>query len=131
MLKEVMINSVVSILVVLIGLAFAGVRQYLAAKGKELKVGMTAEQYATASKVAKTIVDAVEQVYQDVQGDERLKNALTELDAALREQGITLTPEQKRQLIEAGVYEMNRTKEAIVSTLPSQRRQKGDTGDHG
>lgn len=78
MLKEVIINSVVSILVVLIGLAFAGVRQYLATKGKELRVEMNAEQYAAASKVAKTIVHAVEQVYQDVQGDERLKKALTE-----------------------------------------------------
>jgi hypothetical protein len=57
--------------------------------------------------VAKTVVLAVEQIYKDLHGDEKLSKALEAAAEMLTEKGITVTDLELRMLIEATVAEFN------------------------
>ena len=57
--------------------------------------------------VAKTVVQAVEQVYHDLHGDEKLNQALTSASEILAQKGITISDLELRMLIEAAVGEFN------------------------
>ena len=61
----------------------------------------------TKRDVAKTVVQAVEQIYKDLHGDEKLKIALTTAADMLSEKGITVTDLEMMMLIEAAVGEFN------------------------
>lgn len=58
--------------------------------------------------VAKTVVRAVEQVYKDLHGEEKLNEALKAASEMLVEKGITVTDLELRMLIEAAVSECNK-----------------------
>lgn len=58
--------------------------------------------------VAKTVVRAVEQVYKDLHGEEKLNEALKAASEMLVEKGITVTDLELRMLIEAAVSEFNK-----------------------
>lgn len=58
--------------------------------------------------VAKTVVRAVEQVYKDLHGEEKLNEALKAASEMLMEKGITVTDLELRMLIEAAVSEFNK-----------------------
>lgn len=57
--------------------------------------------------VAKTVVRAVEQIYKDLHGEEKLDMALDFFADMLNEQGITITELEMRMLLEAAVNEFN------------------------
>lgn len=57
--------------------------------------------------VARTVVQAVEQVYKDLHGEEKLNQALTAASDMLAEKGISITDLELRMLIEAAVAEFN------------------------
>ena len=57
--------------------------------------------------VAKTVVQAVEQVYKDLHGDEKLNKALVSMSEMLAEKGITISDLEMRMLLEAAVGEFN------------------------
>lgn len=83
-----------------------GIFAYLGVKVKEL-----ADKYLndkTKRDVAKTVVQAVEQVYKDLHGDEKLSKALESASEMLAEKGITVTELEMRMLIEAAVAEFNK-----------------------
>lgn len=115
MLKEVLINSAVSILVVLIGIFLASVRQLILKQSEKVKANLTAEQYELAKKITSTLVHAAEQIFHDADGEKRLKESLTNLDQELQKNGIALTDDQKRQLVEASVFEMNQNKKRKIN----------------
>ena len=78
-------------------------------------VGIVAKNLATKylndktkRDVAKTVVRAVEQVYQDLHGEEKLAKALESASEMLAEKGITVTELEMRMLIEAAVSEFNK-----------------------
>lgn len=58
--------------------------------------------------VAKTVVQAVEQIYKDLHGEEKLNKALEAASEMLAEKGITITDLEMRMLIEAALAEFNR-----------------------
>lgn len=62
----------------------------------------------TKQAVAKTVVQAVEQIYTDLHGEEKLDQALTAASEMLAEKGITITDLELRMLIEAAVAEFNK-----------------------
>lgn len=62
----------------------------------------------TKRDVAKTVVRAVEQIYKDLHGDEKLNMALASASEMLAEKGITVTDLEMRMLIEAAVSEFNK-----------------------
>ena len=83
-----------------------GVFAYLGVKAKAL-----ADKYLndkTKKDVAKTVVQAVEQVYKDLHGDEKLTKALESASEMLAEKGIMVTELEMRMLIEAAVSEFNK-----------------------
>lgn len=62
----------------------------------------------TKQAVAKTVVQAVEQIYKDLHGEEKLNKALEAASEMLAEKGITITDLEMRTLIEASLAEFNR-----------------------
>ena len=84
----------------------AGVFAYLGTQAKAL-----ADKYLndkTKREVAKTVVQAVEQVYKDLHGEEKLNKALESASEMLAEKGIMVTDLEMRMLIEAAVAEFNK-----------------------
>ena len=61
----------------------------------------------TKQDVAKTVVKAVEQMYKDLHGDEKLQKALEAASDMLLTKGITISDIELRLLIEAAVAEFN------------------------
>lgn len=61
----------------------------------------------TKQDVAKTVVKAVEQIYKDLHGDEKLQKALENASEMLNEKGITVTELELRMLIEGALAEFN------------------------
>lgn len=62
--------------------------------------------------LAKTAVQAVEQVYKDIHGEEKLNKAMEYLSATLNEYGITISTTEMKVLLEAAVGEFNKVFEA-------------------
>jgi intergrase/recombinase len=82
-----------------------GVFAYLGTLAKKL-----ADKYLDTKikrDVARTVVQAVEQVYHDLHGDEKLNKALTSMSEILAEKGITISDLEMRMLLEAAVGEFN------------------------
>lgn len=61
----------------------------------------------TKQAVAKTVVQAVEQIYTDLHGEEKLNKALEAFSEMLAEKGITISDLEIRMLIEAALAEFN------------------------
>lgn len=82
-----------------------GVFAYLGTKAKQL-----VDKYLDTKikrDVAKTVVQAVEQLYKDLHGDEKLNQALVSASEILAQKGITVSDLELRMLIEAAVGEFN------------------------
>ena len=62
----------------------------------------------TKKAVAKNAVQFVEQVYKNLHGEEKLKEALAAASEMLAEKGITITDLELRVLVEAAVAEFNK-----------------------
>ena len=62
----------------------------------------------TKQAVAKAVVQAVEQIYKDLHGEEKLNKALEAASEMLAEKGITITDLEMRMLIEAALAEFNK-----------------------
>lgn len=84
----------------------SGIFAYLGVKVKAL-----ADKYLNTKikqDVARTVVQAVEQVYKDLHGEEKLNQALIAASEMLAEKGIAVTDLEMRMLIEAAVAEFNK-----------------------
>ena len=62
----------------------------------------------TKKTVAKTVVQAVEQIYKDLHGEEKLDKAIAYMAEMLTEKGITATELEVRVLLEDAVGEFNK-----------------------
>lgn len=62
----------------------------------------------TKQDVAKTVVKAVEQMYKELHGEEKLQKALEAASEMLTNKGITISDIELRMLIEASVSEFNK-----------------------
>lgn len=95
-------------------MAITGVFAYLGVKVKAI-----ADKYLTdktKSDIAKTVVRAVEQVYKDLHGEEKLNKALESASEMLSEKGIKVTDLEMKMLIEAAVSEFNKAFEKKEET---------------
>lgn len=61
----------------------------------------------TKKNVVRTCVRAVEQIYKDLHGEEKLNMCIESVSEMLCEKGITISELEIRMLIEAAVNEMN------------------------
>ena len=83
-----------------------GVFAYLGVQAKKM-----ADKYLddkAKKDVAKTVVRAVEQVYKDLHGEDKLNEALIAASEMLAEKGITVSDLEMRMLIESAVAEFNK-----------------------
>ena len=64
---------------------------------------------STKKAVAKICVEAVEQIYKDLHGEDKLNKCLEAMSEMLMEKGITITSLEMRMLIEAAVLEFNKS----------------------
>ena len=62
----------------------------------------------TKRAVVKTVVQAIEQMYKDIHGEEKLNRALVAISEMLEDKGISITELEMRMLIEASVAEFNK-----------------------
>lgn len=60
----------------------------------------------TKESVVKTVVKAVKQLYKDLNGEEKLANAIENIRAMLSEKGIAISELEIRMLIESAVEEL-------------------------
>ena len=75
-----------------------------------VKVKILVDKYLndrTKKEVARTVVQAIEQLYKNLHGEEKLNEALKAASDILNEKGITVTALELRMLIEAAVAEFN------------------------
>ena len=63
----------------------------------------------TKERVVRTVVKAVKQLYDDLNGDEKLQKAIENISEILCEKGIAIGELEIRMLIEAAVEELNET----------------------
>ena len=61
----------------------------------------------TKKAVAKTVVQAVEQIYKDLHGEEKLNKGIEYMNKLLNEKGIKASETEIRLLIEGAVGEFN------------------------
>ena len=61
----------------------------------------------TKQTVARTVVRAVEQLYKELDGEEKLGKAIESISQILSEKGINITELELRMLIESAVEEFN------------------------
>lgn len=64
----------------------------------------------TKEKVVSTVVNAVEQLYKDLRGEEKLNKCIENATEMLNEKGITVTELELRMLIESTVNSFNQAK---------------------
>lgn len=108
-LQTTIVNGIVSILVVLVGLAFTGLKGFIQTKATELKAKTDAKNYELAKSITHTVVNAVEQIFKDVHdaSEDKFKDAETKLTNELAKVGITLDDVSKKVLIESVVKGYN------------------------
>lgn len=109
-LQTAVLNGVISILVVVIGLAFTGLQKFIQTKMDEVKVKADAKNYELAKSITHTVVNAVEQIFKDVEGADKFQAASERLTAELNKAGIFLDEASKKVLIESVVNGFNELK---------------------
>lgn len=62
---------------------------------------------ATKQRIVRTCVNAMEQLYSDLNGAEKLNKCISTVSAILNDKGIKTTEEELRMLIESAVYELS------------------------
>lgn len=111
-LQTTIVNGIVSVLVVLVGLAFTGLKGFIQTKVSELKAKTDAKNYELAKSIANTVVGAVEQIFKDVHGasQDKFQAAFDNLTKELEKAGINLDDASKKVLIESVVNGFNELK---------------------
>ena len=66
----------------------------------------------TKKSIARTCVKAVEQLYKDLNGEEKKKKAIGNITKMLKEKGIKITDLEIEMLLESAVAEFNRQRTA-------------------
>ena len=107
----VLVNQLIDILLPILATFLTGLFTYLGAKLKavyEQKV-----KTETAETVIKNVVKFVQQTCKDLDGDAKLKKAISEASTILLSKGIELTETEINMLIESAVYGL---KEGMTKT---------------
>ena len=101
-INEIIINSAISILVILVGIAVKSIKDYLVQKGGEKTIKIV-------EILAKNAVNAVEQVSSETgyKGEEKLEQARIKIRAELNKYNIGMTDKDLDTFVESAVKQMN------------------------
>lgn len=100
------LNAIQPYLLEVIVAILTGIATYIGTKVK--KVYEDKVNTETKEKVVKTVVNAVEQLYKDLKGQEKLEKCIENATEMLNEKGITVTELELRMLIESTVNSFNK-----------------------
>ncbi|AKQ08510.1 holin [Bacillus phage PBC2] len=98
-----LINLVVAVLTACAGVATRYVVAFLKKKG-------LISQMENNKEIVRIVVHAVEQMYKELKGDEKLTQAKIEVVKIMKEKNIKITEQEIDLMIEAMVREMNASK---------------------
>lgn len=101
-INEILLNSAISILVILLGIAVKAIKEYLVQKGGEKTIKIV-------EILAKNAVNAVEQVSAETgyKGEEKLEQARIKIRAELSKYNINMTDSDLDTFVESAVKQMN------------------------
>ena len=101
-INEIIINTAISVLVLLAGIAVKTIKEYLIKKGGEKTIKIV-------EILAKNAVNAVEQVASETgyKGEEKLEQARTKIRAELSKYNISMTDKDLDTFVESAVKQMN------------------------
>lgn len=101
-INEIIINSAISILVILASIAVKSIKEYLVQKGGEKTIKIV-------EILAQNAVNAVEQVSAETgyKGEEKLEQARIKIRAELNKYNISMTDRDLDTFVESAVKQMN------------------------
>lgn len=102
------LNAIQPYLLEVIVAILTGVATYIGTRVKKLYEEKVNTE--TKEKVVSTVVNAVEQLYKDLKGEEKLNKCIENATEMLNEKGITVTELELRMLIESTVNSFNQAK---------------------
>lgn len=116
-LQVVVINGVVSVLVVLIGVIFSGLKEFIIAKSNELRTKKSVQEFEMLQQIVAIGVNAVEQVAKatEVSSQEKLNQAVHIILTEGQRRGLRLDRTQVTPIVEAFVKEMNDVKKLVIA----------------
>ena len=101
-----LLNTLQPYLLEIIVAALTGIATFIGTKVK--KIYEEKVNTETKEKVVNTVVNAVEQLYKDLKGEEKLNKCIENATAMLNEKGIAVTDLELRMLIESAVNGFNK-----------------------
>ena len=104
-----LLNSIQPYLLEIIAGILTAVATYIGSKIKKLYEEKVNTE--TKEKIVKTVVNAVEQLYKDLHGEEKLDKCLENIVEMFNEKGLTASELEIRMLIESVVNGFNKGKE--------------------
>ena len=106
-LTAVIVDGVMKLAIVVIGLMVSGATTWLREKALETKTKTSNETYTMLENLARNAVKATEQMFQDLNGQDKLLAAIQFGQRELSENGYVITDDQLQVFIESAVKEMN------------------------
>lgn len=106
-LTAVIVDGVMKLAIVVIGLMVSGATTWLREKALETKTKTSNETYTMLENLARNAVKATEQMFQDLNGQDKLMTAIQFGQRELSENGYVITDDQLEVFIESAVKEMN------------------------
>ena len=106
-LTAVIVDGVMKLAIVVIGLIVSGATTWLREKALETKTKTSNETYTMLENLARNAVKATEQMFQDLNGQDKLLAAIQFGQRELLEKGYVITDDQLQVFIESAVKEMN------------------------
>lgn len=98
-------NQIIDILLGVLGTALTGVFTYIGIMVKNQYTKYINDK--TKKDVVTTVVQAIEQIYKDLHGEDKLNKAIEGASEMLAEKGITVSEIELRYLIESSVNAFN------------------------
>lgn len=112
-LQQAFITGAIGILVTVVTIIFNTLNKMLIEKIDSLKAKKTKDEYDTILKIARTAVNATEQIFTDLKGVEKLQKALTFAQRELEKVDIHISDRQLAPILEAAVKGMNDLKSNV------------------
>lgn len=102
-MKDVFIeflNKLIPVILPICGTLFAALMAYL---GTKINLYLKSKK---VDRIIPSVVKYVEQIYTDLHGDEKFEKAVIIATSLLKEQGITISKEELKVMIESACYEL-------------------------
>lgn len=114
---DALVNGLVMVVVAVIGYVGLEVRKLVVQKISELVSKQEKNNVLMAQNLAVIAVQAVEQMFKEIKGEAKLKEAIGILKVSLDNHGLKLSDAQMETLVESAVHEMNEFKVSVTDAI--------------